>query len=91
VATSLKSIDLHASSYQSTRGLKNRVERDVMTLAAWDGGRIGGISIDKDDIRERVLLLVIPKGASRAQKNALRELEGWARRQGVTLRVEVIA
>ncbi|MFZ2487005.1 MAG: RHS repeat-associated core domain-containing protein [Anaerolineae bacterium] len=86
VATSIKSIDLGARSYQSIGRLTSTVRGYVNELANWQGVRQwGGVSIDKGMITARELQLAIPQGATDAQLLALRQLQQWASTIGVTI------
>src|SRR5690606_24931579 len=91
VATSIKSLDLGAKSYENINTLTTRVRGYVNTLANWPGVPAwGGVSISPNSITAREVLLAIPPGASQAQQNALLQLQQWAATQGVTLNVVII-
>ncbi len=90
VATSIKSLDLGANSYQNINTLTNKVRSYVNTLANWQGIRWGGVNISASSITGREVLLAVPPGASQAQINALLQLQQWANSVGVTLNVVVV-
>lgn len=91
VATSIKSLDLGAGSYQNINTLTNTVRGYVNTLANWQGVRSwGGVTIRSTDILSREVMLAIPPGASQAQITALLQLQQWAVTQGVNLTVVVV-
>ncbi|MFZ1265329.1 MAG: RHS repeat-associated core domain-containing protein, partial [Anaerolineae bacterium] len=91
LATSIKSIDLGAKSYQNIGQLTGTVKGYVSALANWQGVRQwGGISIENSKIIARELLLAIPQGATQAQLAALQQLQQWASTVGVTINVTVI-
>jgi filamentous hemagglutinin len=90
VATSIKSIDLLAKSYQNISTLTRTVQGYVNTLANWKGATWGNVAIQADQIMGRELLLAIPPNASEAQLQALQELQIWALEQGVTLTLTTI-
>jgi hypothetical protein len=90
VATSIKSIDLGASSYQNISTLTSKVTGYVNTLANWQGTRWGGFEVGANDIAAREVLLAIPPGASEAQMAALQQLQQWATTVGVTLNITVV-
>jgi len=90
VATSIKSIDLSAASYQNISTLSGVVRRYVNTLANWQGAQWGGVEIKSSSILARELLLAIPPGASEAQLAALQELQQWSTSVGVTLNIVVV-
>jgi filamentous hemagglutinin len=91
VATSIKSIDLGANSYQNIGTLTSTVRGYVSELANWQGVRSwGNFGIGPSDIRARELLLAIPSGATEAQMTALRALQQWAANVGVVVNVTVV-
>lgn len=91
VATSIKSLDLGANSYQNINTLTNTVRGYVNMLANWQGVRSwGGVTIRSTDILGREVMLAIPPGASQAQINALLQLQQWAVTQGVNMTVVVV-
>jgi len=90
VATSIKSIDLRAASYQNIGTLTRTVQGYVTTLANWQGARWGEFQVEAADIVGREVLLAIPPGASQAQMAALQQLQQWATTIGVTLNIVVV-
>jgi len=91
VATSIKSIDLGANSYQNIGTLTSTVRGYISELANWQGVRSwGNFSIGPSDIRARELLLAIPSGATEAHMTALRGLQQWAANVGVVVNVTVV-
>lgn len=80
IATSIKSIDLSAASYQNPRILINRLGDNINDLEELgDTGR-GGDAILKSDIKGRVLSLAIPKGSmTKQQKIVIESVRDWAR------------
>lgn len=90
VATSIKSIDLSAKSYQDVGALTSKVTGYVNSLANWQGARWAGTVIRTSQITGRELLLAIPPGATEAQMAALQELQQSATSVGVTLNITVV-
>lgn len=90
VATSIKSIDLMAKSYQNTNTLTNTIQGYVNTLASFQGAQWGRFNIAANEITSRVLQLAIPPGASQAQLNAIEQLKQWALTQGVEISITII-
>ena len=91
MATSIKSIDLRATSYQNIGQLTSTVKGYVSKLANWQGVyRWGSTSIAPAEITARELLLAIPQGATQTQLAALQQLQQWAATVGVTVNVTVI-
>lgn len=85
VATSIKSIDLGAATYQNINTLSRVLESYVSKLASWEGVAWGGVEIRASDIIARQLTVAIPSGATSAQMTTLQQVQQWAITQGVTL------
>lgn len=72
VATSFKSIDLNAGTYQNAKNLGYRINRYVNDLAKFNGKSYENWSVSGEDITKRVLKLVVPEGSiSEAQEAAI--------------------
>jgi hypothetical protein len=79
VATSVKSIDLNAASYQKDAILTYRLEDFVARVRGFDGADWGDLSIKKTDIADRAVQLVVPKGSmTDAQRIVIEEVRGIA-------------
>lgn len=63
MATSIKSIDLNAATYQNAARLTYRLNQYIDNIAIYDGGSLGTIKIESSEISGRELLLAIPKGS----------------------------
>jgi len=88
VATSIKSINLNAASYQNIARLTSRVTGYINNLANFQGAYWGGTRITVDQITGRVLELVIPSsGWTQAQWDALVRLQQYAAELGVTVNI----
>jgi hypothetical protein len=90
VATSIKSIDLNAPTYQNIDALSRVVSGYVSKLASWQGARWGGTTIRALDIKARNLILAIPNGATPQQMTTLQQVQQWATSQGVTVTYVVV-
>jgi hypothetical protein len=66
IATSIKSIDLNAATYQDFTRLSNRINQYIDELAEYEGGVLSGIPVESSDIVGRALNLVVPKGSMTA-------------------------
>jgi hypothetical protein len=66
IATSIKSIDLNAATYQDAARLTYRLNAYVDNIATYEGSALGAIEILPSDIRARALSLAIPKGSMTA-------------------------
>jgi CDI toxin restriction endonuclease-like domain len=72
VATSIKSIDLKAATYQGGARLAQTLTRYVNKLHDYKGSSMGNIEIRSSDIKRRLLNLAIPKGAiTETQRTAI--------------------
>jgi RHS repeat-associated protein len=84
VATSIKSIDLNAPTYQNAAALTSRLNSYVNSVAGFDGARLGVFDIDASQITARQLQLAIPSGGiSAAQQAAINAAMLRARSMGV--------
>ncbi len=63
VATSIKSIDLNAATYQDAARLTYRLNEYVDKLGDYEGGSLLTTTVKLSDISDRVLNLVVPKSA----------------------------
>ncbi|GAB4514054.1 MAG: hypothetical protein Tsb0020_32460 [Haliangiales bacterium] len=89
MATSIKSLDLDAKTYQNTRKLASRLRGYIRKVAKFNGDDFGGTRISAYEIRARVLELAIPHRGSVAQQQVLRKLMEYARSVGVEMKVIV--
>lgn len=62
-ATSIKSIDLNAATYQDAARLMSRLNKYVDVLGEYDGGAMNGAVVESEKISGRTLHLIIPKGS----------------------------
>ena len=88
VATSIKSIDLTAKTYQNMDRLFQLIKGYVNELGAFKGIDWAGASIEANQITSRVLQLAIPPGATEEQIALLRQAIEWAKTQGVTITID---
>jgi hypothetical protein len=70
IATSIKSIDLNAATYQDAARLTYRLNQYVDDLGDYAGGRLLATIVRLPDISDRVLNLVVPKGAMTGVQSA---------------------
>ncbi len=84
VATSIKTLDLGAKSYQRGSALRRTVTRYIDDVAGFRGARVGDTQIRASEVTGRGLDLVLPKGAgTEAQLKMLDELVEYGRKAGV--------
>jgi hypothetical protein len=70
VATSIKSIDLNAATYQDAARLTYRLNDYIDRVATYDGGALGDTEVVSSAISGRALSLAIPKGSVTAVQRA---------------------
>ena len=86
IATSIKSIDLRAATYQDAQRLTYRLNDYVDRLARFEGDEMNGISIRPTDISGRVLDIAVPKGSiTETQRAAIVSAKSRARAFGINL------
>lgn len=90
VATSIKSVDLSAATYQSDKALTRLLKGYIDKTAGFTGASWGGERIIARDVTERVLHVAIPRGATEAQSAVLANMAQYAEQSGVKLIVEVV-
>ena len=71
IATSIKSIDLNAATYQDAARLTYRLNEYVDKLGEYQGGSLLTTTVKLSEISDRVLNLVIPKGAMTEVQDAV--------------------
>lgn len=80
IATSIKSIDLNAATYQSAIGLTHRLEKYVNQVSEFVGDSLGNDVVEFSEIKGRALSLAVPKGSMTAtQKAVIENVRRWAR------------
>jgi hypothetical protein len=62
-ATSIKSIDLRAATYQDPARLTYRLNKYIDSLRDYEGGELLDTSVKLSDITERTLQLIVPLGS----------------------------
>lgn len=80
IATSIKSMDLNAATYQNPRSLIAKLGGYINDLEEFDGVDRGDDLVWDSAIRGRVLSLAIPKGSMTAeQRIVIESVRDWAR------------
>jgi len=87
VATSIKSIDLNAATYQSAARLTSTLNRYINLVVDFDGAELGDTLVESSDISARALSLAVPKGSITAAQQAAIDA---ARARATTLGVNLI-
>ena len=82
IATSIKSIDLNAATYQDGARLTYRLNKYVDDLIEFNGASLADDEVESSDIDGRALHLAIPKGSmTEAQQRAV-EAARWRAKLG---------
>jgi hypothetical protein len=80
VATSIKSFDLNAATYQDAARLTRRINKYVDDVAEFHGATWGTDVVRPSDIKSRTLNLIVPKGSiSEVQQKAIAAAQERAR------------
>ncbi len=90
VVTSIKSIDLRLPSYQKASDLGRTLTRYVDRVAGFNGRRWGQDVVPANGIVARSLEIVIPQGASSAQRATLNQTIAYAKSRNVTVAVTTL-
>ena len=90
VATSIKSIDLKAKSYQNANALYSKLKGYINQVAKFKGQRWNGVAIQEEDITKRALDVAIPRGASESQVEAIQKAIEYGKNNGVQVNIHVI-
>lgn len=90
VATSIKSIDLNAATYQIPGQLAYRLNQYVDKLSSYNGGSFANKVVLDSEIEERVLSLAVPKGSMTEEQRAVIEaVRSRARASGRPVEISI--
>jgi RHS repeat-associated protein len=87
MATSIKSLDLNARTFQDAGKLTSTVEGYIDKVAGFKGASFAGKTIGASEITGRELQLAVPGAGNAAQQAALQSASGYAAKQGVKLTI----
>jgi hypothetical protein len=87
LASSIKSIDLRAATYQNALRLTSKLDGYVNRLLEYEGSVFGDIKITSGDIASRRLSLAIPKGSMTSTQRTVIDA---ARRRAESLGIDLI-
>ena len=73
IATSIKSIDLNAKTYQVPNSLSYRLNNYVDEVEGFNGDRWGGDEVKEIDITGRAINIAVPKGSMTEEQRAVFE------------------
>jgi filamentous hemagglutinin len=86
-ATSIKSIDLGATTYQNTAALYGRLSRYIGDLAEFTGYAYTGVRILGNQIRSRTLIIAVPNAGTAPQQQVIRKIIQVGIQRGVVVKV----
>jgi RHS repeat-associated protein len=89
-ATSIKSLDLDAKSYQSSSKVYSRVKKYVCEIDKFNGAKLSGVQIMPGDIQARALDLAVPHLGSEAQQAGLRRATEYAESLNIKVNLWVV-
>jgi hypothetical protein len=88
IVTSIKSVDLKAQTYQNTTKLRHTLTKYVDKVAKFNGGEVNELNkIVYKQIKGRALDIAIPKGASAAQKQIMKEIVDYGLTKDVMVNI----
>ena len=91
-ATSIKSVDLTAPTYESDEEIVDKISRHIDELAGFSGTEApwgqDKISIDESDISSRELIVIIPENTPEDRRCVLEECISVAEEKGIVLIIE---
>ncbi len=87
LATSIKSIDLNAKTYQDVTKLEYRLKNYVDKVAGFNGQAWAEVVIKSSDVKTRALDLAIPFNGSTAQQGILNQIVNYGTSKGVTVNI----
>jgi hypothetical protein len=86
-ATSIKSIDLGAATYQNAAMLYGRLSGYVNKLAEFAGSNHSGTEILNNAITSRTLIIAVPNAGTAAQQQVMRQIIQLGFQRGVAVKV----
>ena len=86
-ATSIKSLDLNAKTYQKISKLRSVLKGYINKVAAFKGIDWGIVKIQESQICRRCLELALPHTGNTMQKKVLENMLLYAEKQEVTLKI----
>jgi len=90
VATSIKSIDLDAKSYQNLSTLQRTLGSYVDEIAQFQGQKWGEFDLRFTPINKRVLELAVTPGASYLQREVIDRIVSDSQRKGVDVIIHIV-
>lgn len=87
-AVSIKSMDTTSPQYQNASAFDRKIKAYIRNLGEFAGAKYGEYSIQKDEITERTLILVLPENGSPTCEDRILEWKSYANDYGVEIQVE---
>lgn len=86
-AISIKSVDTTSPYYQTPSNLKKRVREYIRELEEFEGRDYGGVSIERNEITGKRLLIVVPENGAASCLDTLEELRSYAKERGIDMEI----
>ena len=91
VITSIKSMDLNAPSYQTAKGVYNKLRRDVDDLDDFTWKQWGGKKVDMKDYSSKKLEIAVQDMKITAeQRNGIEMVREYAKEKGIEITITVV-
>jgi len=87
IATSIKSLDVNAATYQNAATLNRTVNGYIDSVANFGGRACAGVNVPGSSITGRALDLAVPGAGSAAQQSVLNQAVQYGASRGVTVNV----
>lgn len=90
-ATSIKSLDLDAKTYQTPSKLRYRLNKYLDELDKFDGYQLEGVEIGdiESPINSKILEIAIPRAATGEQLNVINELTSNGATKGINIKIVI--
>ncbi len=91
VATSIKTLDLKAATYtKDIKAVYNTLKGYIDKLDDFKGANHGGTKILEEDIKEKILNVGIPKGATKSQVEQIQQAIKYGKDKGIKVEINVV-
>ncbi len=89
VASKVRSINLNDVSYQNNSQVRSQINAEIRKLDGFEGAKRSGVSIQKEDISAKEVIIVFPKGTIRESLvDTLEQCKEYAAQRGIALRID---
>lgn len=90
VATSIKTLDLKADTYIKAGKVFGKLKEYIDELDAFKGAKRKGVEVLEQDVKEKVLDVAIPKGATKSQVEEIQKAIQYGKDKGIKVETTVI-